>query len=101
MGRICCQELGRREFIDLHHDEIKVWLREKNITDFDGEYIENPYDVEWGKIKFAMSARNSDYQYYLYLSQEERNAILLYSACRNTIAHGDCCSLKQMNEILV
>ncbi len=93
-------EMRRMQFVESHSDELKVLLREKEIKDYDGEYIENPYDVEWGKMKFVMSAKNYDNEFYLRLTAEERKIINQFRECRNNIAHGDCCTIKQVNDIL-
>ena len=93
-------ESKRVRLIEQIEDELKVLLRAREIRQF-GEIIENPYDMEWGTLAYSMSLKNLEYEYYLVsLTDVDRAMIQHFREIRNTLAHGDCCSVEQVNEIL-
>lgn len=94
-------ESKRVQLIDRIESELRVLLHAREVRQF-GEILETPYDMEWGTLSFAMNLKNLEYKYYLTsLTDADRDMISSFREIRNTLAHGDCCSVAQVNEILM
>ncbi len=93
-------ESARIQLIVQIKDEITDLLKKREIKQF-GDRIENPYEMEWGTLFYAMKLTNINDEYYLKsLTTADRDMIRKYRDCRNTLAHGECCSVSQVCELL-
>ena len=93
-------EETRVQLIERIKDEVVDLLKKREILQF-GERIDNPYDLEWGTLYYAMNLKNVDNAYYLKsLTVDDKKMIRQYRSCRNTLAHGDICSVSQTVMIL-
>ena len=93
-------EAERINLIERIQPDLAVLIREKEIKQY-GEEIMNPYDFEWGTLSYAMKLRNIDEEYYLKsLSKADREEIKRFRDYRNNLAHGECCMVTQVSEIL-
>ena len=93
-------EARRVQLIERIRTEITDLLRKREIRQF-GDRVENPYEMEWGTLYYAMKLRNIDDCYYLSsLTDSDRKMIRFHRDCRNTLAHGDRCTAAQVRGII-
>lgn len=72
----------------------------RGLTQYDVE-VTNPRDVELGTLVFLMAKRDGDGERLLYVHDSGmRDRIHLLRDCRNLLAHGDCCSPQQVDQLL-
>ena len=94
-------EADRVTLIHRIEPELRALLNAKSVRQFD-EIIDNPYDVEWGTLAHEMYQHSINDEYYLKsLTSADRDKIKRYRQYRNNLAHSDCCTLKQVEEILM
>ena len=93
-------EAERINLIERIKHDLTAMISVREIRQY-GESIVNPYDFEWGTLFYAMKLTNINEEYYLKsLSKAEREEIRRFRDYRNNLAHGDCCTVTQVSEIL-
>lgn len=93
-------EAERINLIERIKHDLTAMISVREIRQY-GESIVNPYDFEWGTLFYAMKLTNINEEYYLKsLSKTEREEIRRFRDYRNNLAHGDCCTVTQVSEIL-
>lgn len=93
-------EAERINLIERIKHDLTAMISVREIRQY-GESIVNPYDFEWGTLFYAMKLTNINEEYYLKsLSKAEREKIRRFRDYRNNLAHGDCCTVTQVSEIL-
>jgi hypothetical protein len=93
-------EAERINLIERIKHDLAAMIEVREIKQF-GESIENPYDFEWGTLFYAMKLTNINDEYYLKsLTKADRDEIRRFRDYRNNLAHGDCCTVTQVIEIL-
>ena len=93
-------EAERINLIERIKHDLTAMISVREIRQY-GESIVNPYDFEWGTLFYAMKLTNINEEYYLKsLSKAEREEIRRIRDYRNNLAHGDCCTVTQVSEIL-
>ena len=93
-------EAERINLIERIKHDLAAMIEVREIKQF-GESIENPFDFEWGTLFYAMKLTNINDEYYLKsLTKADRDEIRRFRDYRNNLAHGDCCTVSQVDEIL-
>ena len=93
-------EAERINLIERIKHDLTAMISVREIRQY-GESIVNPYDFEWGTLFYAMKLTSINGEYYLKsLSKADREEIRRFRDYRNNLAHGDCCTVTQVSEIL-
>lgn len=93
-------ELERVKLIEKWMSNIRDSLLNNHVTQY-GVHITNPYDVEIGTLDYLQFHHSCDGRYKLYIPDEtDRQRISFLHECRNLLAHVNCCSIHQVNELL-
>ena len=80
-------------------EELYSLLKKRDVRQY-GETIENPFDLEWGTLSYALTLKDINDEYYLKLTKAEIEIIRSFRDYRNNLAHGDVCSAAQVSDIL-
>lgn len=93
-------ELERIQFISENLDIIAAALKNNTVMQFN-EIVTNAMDIELGTLCYMMKHWTDDGSYILVVPDEtKRHRIQFLHECRNLIAHVDCCSPKNVAELL-
>ena len=93
-------EKHRMKIIQELEESIKVCLETHDVLQF-GQRISEPFDAEFGALEFMMAKHDEYGMRWLSVPDETvRNRIHLLRACRNNLAHSDCCTVEQVKELM-
>ncbi|RRD64247.1 hypothetical protein [Fretibacterium sp. OH1220_COT-178] len=98
-------EIERMGVIQQLRDEIDVALKELSsggcpMKQYEKE-VETPEDLDLGGLHYMLHQRKADRMYMLYLPDESlRKRIDFLRCCRNTLAHANCCTVAEVQELL-
>lgn len=93
-------ESERLRIVDSLAPDLWSLINQGNITQYNTK-VDSPRDVELGTLVYLMAKREGGGQRALYVPDGAiRNRIHLLHDCRNNLAHGDCCSRAQVDQLL-
>lgn len=93
-------EMHRVNIIKNLETDIQRCLQEHPVYQF-GVPITDPYDLEFGTLDYLMTKQDENWMRYLYVPDEAmRVRIRFLKECRNSLAHTNCCTVDQVNELM-
>ena len=93
-------EFNRVNLIEKWFDEIQNSLMNENVKQY-GVQIYDPYEVELGTLYYLTIHKIDADKFKLYIpDQADRNKINFLHTCRNQLAHMNCCSPEQIENLI-
>jgi hypothetical protein len=93
-------ESERLRIVDSLAPDLWPLINQGSITQYNAK-VNNPRDVELGTLVYLMAKREGNGERVLYVPDVAiRKRIHLLHDCRNNLAHGDCCSPAQVDQLL-
>lgn len=93
-------EMLRVNIIRNLEESLHRCMQEHPIQQF-GIPVVDPYDLEFGTLDYLMAKQDENGARYLYVPDEAMRArIRFLKECRNNLAHTNCCTVEQINELM-